>query len=332
MFPKIMGTPKSSILIGCSIINHPFWDTPIFGNTHIYLYIYIFTYFLIHTHIVILRFWHTPTLHLPFVGLTSTCREFEPGSESHRNLHQMYHHDFNLPLSPGAKLLKEKLPKKYLQNEKKIHGKLVHPFKHPKAATLFSPTNFGSPLRIVVNGGNSPSPTRHHRGQPGGHRGTTTTGPLPPPLLPSSRGGSVVLSVDTRNPKSPLASGRSKHCRVNGLGFGKISVFVGPKKSMRKFETLIFTDVLKRFFKKRWWFLWEIFSGQLLRKALLLAKAKFEPRKQAGLTQRTKSCHSQLSDSEGRLKKKNWKSQLPWSLQPSGYLISFRIFQDGTHS
>ena len=28
------GTPKSSILIGLSIINHPFWGTPIFGNTH----------------------------------------------------------------------------------------------------------------------------------------------------------------------------------------------------------------------------------------------------------------------------------------------------------
>ena len=28
------GTPKSSILIGISIINHPFWGTPIFGNTH----------------------------------------------------------------------------------------------------------------------------------------------------------------------------------------------------------------------------------------------------------------------------------------------------------
>ena len=31
------GTPKSSILIGFSIINHPFWGTPIFGNTHINL-------------------------------------------------------------------------------------------------------------------------------------------------------------------------------------------------------------------------------------------------------------------------------------------------------
>ena len=29
------GTPKSSILIGFSIINHSFWGTPIFGNTHI---------------------------------------------------------------------------------------------------------------------------------------------------------------------------------------------------------------------------------------------------------------------------------------------------------
>ena len=30
-----MGFPtKSSILIGFSIINHPFWGTPIFGNTH----------------------------------------------------------------------------------------------------------------------------------------------------------------------------------------------------------------------------------------------------------------------------------------------------------
>ena len=37
-FPKIMLPPKSSILIGFSIINHPFWGTPIFGNTHISTY------------------------------------------------------------------------------------------------------------------------------------------------------------------------------------------------------------------------------------------------------------------------------------------------------
>jgi len=29
------GTPKSSILIGFSIKNHPFWGTSIFGNPHI---------------------------------------------------------------------------------------------------------------------------------------------------------------------------------------------------------------------------------------------------------------------------------------------------------
>ena len=35
------GTPKSSILIGISIINHPFWGTPTFGNPHIYLYCFL---------------------------------------------------------------------------------------------------------------------------------------------------------------------------------------------------------------------------------------------------------------------------------------------------
>ena len=32
---KNSGTPKLSILMGFSIINHPFGGTPIFGNTHI---------------------------------------------------------------------------------------------------------------------------------------------------------------------------------------------------------------------------------------------------------------------------------------------------------
>ena len=36
---KKRGTPKSSILVGFSIINHPFWVTRIFGNTHLYIYI-----------------------------------------------------------------------------------------------------------------------------------------------------------------------------------------------------------------------------------------------------------------------------------------------------
>ena len=33
---KNNGTPKSSTLIGFSIINHPFWDTPILGNNHMF--------------------------------------------------------------------------------------------------------------------------------------------------------------------------------------------------------------------------------------------------------------------------------------------------------
>ena len=33
---KNRGTPKSSILIGFALINHPFWGTFIFGNTHMF--------------------------------------------------------------------------------------------------------------------------------------------------------------------------------------------------------------------------------------------------------------------------------------------------------
>ena len=39
---KNSGTPKSSILIGFSIINHPFWGTPIFGDTDISIFISMF--------------------------------------------------------------------------------------------------------------------------------------------------------------------------------------------------------------------------------------------------------------------------------------------------
>ena len=34
VFPKIGVPPNHPILIGFSIINHPFWGIPIFGNTH----------------------------------------------------------------------------------------------------------------------------------------------------------------------------------------------------------------------------------------------------------------------------------------------------------
>ena len=36
---KNNGTPKSSMLIGFSIINHPFWGTTIIGNNRVYIYI-----------------------------------------------------------------------------------------------------------------------------------------------------------------------------------------------------------------------------------------------------------------------------------------------------
>ena len=39
-FRKLVGfPPKSSILIGFSIKNHPFWDTPILGNTHMLFWV-----------------------------------------------------------------------------------------------------------------------------------------------------------------------------------------------------------------------------------------------------------------------------------------------------
>ena len=37
-------TPKSSTLIGFSLINHPFWGTPIFGNTHMFIYLLVASY------------------------------------------------------------------------------------------------------------------------------------------------------------------------------------------------------------------------------------------------------------------------------------------------
>ena len=41
---KNSGTPKSSILIGFSIINHPFWGSPIFGNTQMFIVFVGFLY------------------------------------------------------------------------------------------------------------------------------------------------------------------------------------------------------------------------------------------------------------------------------------------------
>ena len=46
MFPKIVGfPPKSSIFIGFSIVNHPFWGSPIFGNAQILDLFLVFGWF-----------------------------------------------------------------------------------------------------------------------------------------------------------------------------------------------------------------------------------------------------------------------------------------------
>ena len=37
VFPKIMVPPNHPILIGFSIVNHPFWGINIFGNTNFFL-------------------------------------------------------------------------------------------------------------------------------------------------------------------------------------------------------------------------------------------------------------------------------------------------------
>ena len=52
------GTPKSSILIGFSIIiNHPFWGIPIFGNTHMCIKTYAINIVIdIHEYIPINRY------------------------------------------------------------------------------------------------------------------------------------------------------------------------------------------------------------------------------------------------------------------------------------
>ena len=46
VFPKIMVPPNHPILIGCSIINHPFWGTPIFGNIQMLFFVLFLVKFL----------------------------------------------------------------------------------------------------------------------------------------------------------------------------------------------------------------------------------------------------------------------------------------------
>ena len=50
VFPKIMVPPNHPLKIGFSIINHPFWGSPIFGNIHITYIFLMYTYMIIHVY------------------------------------------------------------------------------------------------------------------------------------------------------------------------------------------------------------------------------------------------------------------------------------------
>ena len=64
-----MGVPPSSISIGFSLINHPFWGTTILGNPHnnICIYIYIYLYFDIILHYNIYIYMYMCIHHCMFV-------------------------------------------------------------------------------------------------------------------------------------------------------------------------------------------------------------------------------------------------------------------------
>ena len=73
------GTPKSSISIGFSIINHPFCGTPLFGNTHIYIYniIYLYIYMYVCLSMFDIVSWLTHHgCHLRYVYLKWTPQSF----------------------------------------------------------------------------------------------------------------------------------------------------------------------------------------------------------------------------------------------------------------
>ena len=72
---KNNGTPKSSSLIGFSIINHPFWGVfPLFfGNTHIYIYIFNTP-----------DIWSSMTEAAGFPSLTGSCVSVWNGGDCRR--------------------------------------------------------------------------------------------------------------------------------------------------------------------------------------------------------------------------------------------------------
>ena len=75
------GTPKTSILIGFSIINHPFWGTTIFGNTQV-KYIKSFLNLLMDTDPVTRRKEIACSICGIFIHFPgpAICREWRPGT------------------------------------------------------------------------------------------------------------------------------------------------------------------------------------------------------------------------------------------------------------
>ena len=76
------GTPKSSILIGFSILNRPFWGTPIFGNTHIIIKV---LNILVIMSYIYLNWWRNTALDGAWL-LSEPKRKLRPrGAECRRN-------------------------------------------------------------------------------------------------------------------------------------------------------------------------------------------------------------------------------------------------------
>ena len=86
------GTPKSSILIGVSIINHPFWGITIVGNTHICIYIYIWS----------LPLPTAPRSQIPSIiqhlscSASTSVTEAQQKKETHKQ--KQHRHDNNFPM------------------------------------------------------------------------------------------------------------------------------------------------------------------------------------------------------------------------------------------
>ena len=104
-------TPKSSILIGFSIINHPFWGTPIFGNTQMII---------LGCEMGVPPFEETPTFlanFLPSANLahenrplpTGTCHfstiKFRVLSQCHREDKKLTQHCFGKNIFFGGRLV-----------------------------------------------------------------------------------------------------------------------------------------------------------------------------------------------------------------------------------